>query len=166
MPLQLGALYALLVGRLAAAGALMGFSFNLHVPSTVYLAGALGFYEVLRIRRLGPRAVLTSLGLLTVAGAPTIVGSLLHHTDRLPLWALYLARAELATDISLTTHFASRALIIYNVVGLGLLALVLRAAPPDAGRRLTLVWCGAVGLMCLGALLFFDLWLGSPFSRP
>lgn len=166
LPLQLGALHALLGGRLAVAGLLMGLAFNLHAPTTVYLAGALGVYEVFvfSARRLRVGAVALSLGLLALAGGPTIVGSLLKHGDQLPLWALNLARAELATDISFTTHFSSRPWIVYNVLGLALVALALRTAPGDAGRRAVYLFFAAVGLMCLGAVLFFDLSLRTPLS--
>lgn len=164
LPLQLGSLYALVRQRLALAGLLMGLALNLHAPTTVYLAAALALYEVLSFRRLGLGAVTRSVGLLALAGAPMLVGSLLHHTDQLPLWALSLARAELATDISLATHFTTRPLLLYNLLGLALAALAWRRAPAGEGRRLTLLFLAAVGLMCLGALLFFDLSLRTPFS--
>lgn len=164
LPLQLAGLYALLTGRAALAGLLMGLAFNLHAPTTAYLAGALSVYELLSIRQLGAARVAVSVGLLALAGAPTIAGSLLQHNDQLPLWALNLARAELATDTSLTTHFSSRPLIIYNLVGLALVALAWRVAPPGIGRRAMLLFAVAVGLMCLGALVFFDLSLRTPFS--
>lgn len=164
LPLQLGALYALLVGRLALAGLLMGVAFNLHAPTTVYLAGALGVYELLSLRRLGAARVALSVGLVALAGAPTIVGSLLQHSDQLPLWALNLAKAELATDTSLTTHFSSRPLIVYNLTGMALVALAWWSAPPGLGRRATLLLSLSVALMCLGALLFFDLSLRTPLS--
>jgi hypothetical protein len=164
LPLQLGSLYALLRGRLATAGLLMGLACNLHVPSTVYLGGALTFYELVMIRRLGARAVAKSLVLLGLAAAPALVGSLLYHRDPLPRWALSLARAELATDISLAIHFSSRALATYNLLGLALLALVVLRAPRDSGRAAVLTFLASVGLMCLAALAFFDLWLNDLLS--
>jgi hypothetical protein len=164
LPVQLGSLYAVLHGRPALAGGLMGLAFNLHTPTTVYLAGALGFYLLLSVPRHGLRQVAAALLLLLLAGAPTIVGALLKHGDQLPLWALNLARTELATDISLATHFSSRPVLVYNLLGLALAGLALRAAPRDDGRRAVLLWFGASGLMCLAALLFFDLWLRGPFS--
>lgn len=169
LPLQLGAIEALLVGRLPLAGLLMGLAFNLHAPTSVYLAAALGVYELLWLRSLGWRAVGLSLGLLALAAAPTIIGSLLLHSDQLPLWALNLARAELATDISFTINFSSRGAIAYNVLGLALGAVALRtlagsSGPTNVGRRMVWSFLLAVGLMCLGALLFFDLWPKSPLS--
>ena len=164
LPFQLGALYALLVGRLAVAGLLMGLAFNLHAPSSVLIAAAMGVYELLSVRRLGVGRVGLSLGLVTLAGLPTIVGSALHHGDQLPLWALNMAKLDTATDVSFLTNFSSRPLTIYNLLGLALLGLALRAAPADPGRRLTLLFGLAVGLMCLGAVLFFDLSLRTPLS--
>jgi hypothetical protein len=164
LPLQLASLYALLRGRTVLAGGLMGLAFNLHTPTTVYLAAALGFYALVSVPRLGARSVALSLGLLLATAAPTIVGALLNHGDQLPLWALDLARAELATDISLATHFASRGVLVYNLVGLALTGLALRAAPSGEGRRSVLLFFGASTLMCLLALVFFDFWLRSPLS--
>lgn len=164
LPLQLGALAALLAGRLRLAGLLLGLAFNLHMPSTVLIAGAFGLYQVLSARRLGLKSVAVSLGLMVLAGSPALAGSLLYHADQLPLWALYLARLDTATDVSFTINFSTRALAAYNLLGLGLVALALRAAPADAGRRLTLLFLLAVGVMCAGALLFFDLSLRTPLS--
>lgn len=156
LPLQLGAIYALLVGRTWPAGLLMGLAFNLHMPSTVLIAAAVGLYLVLSARRLGVEWVALAFGLMALAGGPALAGSLLHHGDQLPLWALYMARLDTATDVSFATNFTSRALIAYNLLGFGLVGLVVRAAPADAGRRLTLIFFLAVGLLCLGALVFFD----------
>jgi hypothetical protein len=164
LPFQLASVYALLVRHVALAGVLMGLAFNLHAPTTVYMAAAIGVYEILSIRRLGFKSVAVSLILVVLAGAPTIVGSLLRHGDQLPLWALNLARAELATDTSLATHFSSRPVIVYNLLGLALIKLALRSAPADAGRRAVLLFGLAVGLMCLVAWVFFDLTLRTAFS--
>src|SRR5439155_156979 len=59
---------------------------------------------------------------------------------------------------------SSRPLIIYNLLGLGLAALALRAAPRDSGRRLIVLFCIAVGLMWLLTMLFFDFWSRTPIS--
>ena len=135
LPLQLAAIEALLIGRLPLAGLLMGLAFNLHAPTSVYLAVALGVYELLWLNRLGWRAVALSLGLLALAGAPTIVGSVLLHSDQLPLWALSLARAELATDLSFTVNFSSRGAIVYNALGLALGGLTLDGGPRHGRHR-------------------------------
>ncbi|MCC7107005.1 MAG: hypothetical protein IT307_17880 [Chloroflexi bacterium] len=164
LPFQLAAIWMLMNGRLAIAGALMGLGFYLHTPSTIYMAGALGLYEVLSIRRLGFRPVAVSLGLLAAIGAPTILGSLLHHADQMPLWALELARFATASDISLLAHFSTRPLILYNLLGLAMTALVVRQAPADQFRRMALLFFLTVGLMCLGALLFVDVSLKTPLS--
>jgi hypothetical protein len=164
LPFQLGAFYVFMQGRLPAAGLLMGLGMNLHVPSTVYLAGALVVCGLLSFRRLNPRSGLVAIALLLLAGAPTVVGLLRQHNFELPLWALNLARAELATDTSFTVNLNGRVLVGYNLLGLGLAALAWWKAPAGAGRRAVLCFCIAVGLMCLGALLFFDLSLRTPLS--
>jgi hypothetical protein len=164
LPLQLAAIELLLLGRLALAGLLMGLAFNLHAPTSVYLAAALGVYQLLWIRQAGWGPVGRSLALLLLGAAPTLIGSLLLHSDQLPLWALNLARTELATDTSFTINFSSRGAIVYNLLGLalwvGLAAPGLglrRRGNSDAGPRLVWGFLLASGLMCLGALLVFDL---------
>jgi hypothetical protein len=164
LPLQLGAIYALLVHRFALAGLLMGLAFNLHTPSSVLIGAAISFYLLVSLRQVRFTRAAALFGLMVAAGSPAIVGALAHHGDQLPLWALNLARLDTASDVSFAVNFSTRALVEYNLLGLALIGVAMRAAPSTPGRKMVLCFFGAVGLMCLVTLLCFDLTLRTPIT--
>ena len=164
LPLQLGALYALLRGRHVLAGALAGLALNVHAPTSSYVGAAIGLVYLLGIRRYGLRTVAVAGTLMVLCGAPALIGALGRHADPLPGWALQLARIELATDLSLTVNWDRVALRLRNVFGLALLTTAMLAVRADRHRRTVLLLFGAVALLCAIAFIFIDLTLRGPIS--
>jgi hypothetical protein len=164
LPLQLGAIYALLRERHALAGALAGLALDVHAPTSSYVGGAIALTYVLRIWHYGFRAAATAGGLMLLCAAPAIVGALSRHADALPGWALQLARIELATDLSVAINWERAALRVHNLFGLALLGIAVLAGRGGPERRTVLALFAAVGILCLIAFLFIDLTLRGPVS--
>lgn len=164
LPLQLGGLLATLQRRHWLAGLTIGLGLNVHAPTTILVALAVGVIWLAQIPVVGPRRPVLGGLVLLLAGAPTVIGSIGQHTDSLPLWALYLAKAELATDISTASQFETWHLRLRNLLGLALLAAAFVVAAPRAYRRELLAIAVAVVLMCLTALVCFDLTLRTPLT--
>ena len=164
LPLQLGALYALLRGKHASAGALAGLALNVHAPTSSYVGGAIGLVYLLGVRRYGVQTVALVGGLMLLCGGPALVGALGRHADALPGWALQLARIELATDLSVQVNWQRSGLLVWNLAGLTLLATAMLAVRGDRDRRTVLGLFGAVALLCAVAFVFIDLTLRGPIS--
>jgi len=164
LPFQVGGLLALFRGRHWIAGLLLGIGLDIHAPTTILVALGVGAAWLALLPRIGLRQPLIGGLVLLLAGAPAIVGSIGQHTDTLPLWALYLARAELATDISTTTAFETWHLRLRNFIGAALLITAFLCAPPRRNRLEILALAGGSLLMCLAAVIFFDISLRTPLS--
>ncbi|MBA2447716.1 MAG: hypothetical protein H0V51_06790 [Chloroflexi bacterium] len=164
LPLQLGALYALLRERHALTGALAGLALNVHAPTSSYVGAAIGLVYVLGIGRHGLRTVALAGTLMVLCGAPAMIGAVGRHADPLPGWALQLARIELATDLSLAVNWDRAASRLRNLFGLALLATAMLAVRGDRHRRTVLLLFGAVALLCVIAFIFIDLTLRGPIS--
>jgi hypothetical protein len=164
LPLQLGALYAMLRDKHALAGILAGLALDVHAPTGSYVGAAIGLVYLLRARRYGPRNVAIVGTLMVLCGAPALVGALGRHADALPGWALQLARIELATDLSLAVNWERAALRVRNAFGLALLIAAMLAVRGDRDRDTILRLFGAVALLCLVAFIFIDLLLRGPIS--
>jgi hypothetical protein len=164
LPFQLGGLLALLRGRHWLAGLLLGIGLDIHAPTTILIALGTGAVWLALVARIGLRSPLIGGLVMLLAGAPAIIGSIGQHTDSLPLWALYLARAELATDISTTTAFETWHLRLRNLLGAALLVTAFLATPPHRNKLEILALAAGSALMCLAAVIFFDLSLRTPLS--
>ncbi|MCC6179522.1 MAG: hypothetical protein IT305_29785 [Chloroflexi bacterium] len=189
LPFQLGALYALLRERHAAAGALAGLAVVVHTPTSSYVGLAIGLAYALRARHFGLRNVAVAGLLMVLCASPAVAGALLHHTDALPGWALQLARIELATDLSVAVNWDRAALRTYNLAGLALLTTALLALagrrtpdawaprwlraplrvwsghrPEDEAHRTVLALFAAVMVLCAVAFIFIDVSLRGPIS--
>lgn len=164
LPFQVGGLLAAFRGRHWLAGLLMGIGLNIHAPTTILVALAIGAVWLALLPRIGLRQPLIGGLVLMAAGAPAIVGALGQHTDALPLWALYLAKAELATDISTLTAFETWHLRLRNLLGAALLVAAYLVAPPRRYRTELLALTAGCVLMCIAAIVFFDLSLKTPLS--
>jgi len=164
LPFQVGGLLAAFRGRHWLAGLLLGLGLDVHAPTTILIALGVGAIWLALIPRIGIRQPLIGGLVLLLAGAPAIVGSLGQHTDALPLWALYLAKAELATDISTATAFETWHLRLRNLIGAALLVTAFLCAPPKRNRLELLALAVGSLLMCLAALIFFDISLKTPLS--
>jgi hypothetical protein len=164
LPLQLGAIYALLRERHLVAGVLAGVALNVHAPTSSYVGGAIGLVYLLGVRRYGVRTVGLVGTLMLVCAAPTLVGALGQHADALPGWALQLARIELATDLSVAVNWQRAALLVWNLVGLALLATAMLGIRGDRDRRTILAFFAAVALLCAVAFAFIDISLRGPIS--
>ncbi|MFN0072540.1 MAG: hypothetical protein ACKVVP_13730 [Chloroflexota bacterium] len=164
LPFQVGGLLAAFRGRHWLAGLLIGIGLNVHAPTTILVALGIGAVWLALIPRIGMRQPLVSGLVLLLAGAPAVIGSIGQHTDALPLWALYLAKAELATDISTTVAFETWHLRLRNLLGAAFLLVAFMSAPPRKYRIELLALTGGCVLMCLAAVAFFDLSLKTPLS--
>jgi hypothetical protein len=164
LPFQVGGLLALFRGRHWLAGLLIGIGLDIHAPTTILIALGTGAVWLALLPRIGLRQPLVGGLVMLLAGAPAIVGSIGQHTDSLPLWALYLAKAELATDISTTTAFETWHLRLRNLLGAALLITAFLTVPPRRNRLEILALATGSALMCLAAVIFFDLSLRTPFS--
>jgi hypothetical protein len=164
LPFQVGGLLALFRGRHWLAGLLLGIGLDIHAPTTILIALGTGAVWLALLPRIRFRQPLIGGLVMILAGAPAIVGSLGQHTDSLPLWALYLAKAELATDISTTTAFETWHLRLRNLLGVALLIAAFISVPPRRNRLEILALAAASALMCLAAVIFFDLSLRTPLS--
>lgn len=164
LPFQVGGLLAALRGRQWLAGLLLGVGLDVHAPTTILVALSVGAVWLALMPSVGIRPPLIGGLVLLLAGAPAIVGSIGQHTDALPLWALYLAKSELATDISTTTAFETWHLRLRNLLGAALLITAFLCPPPRRHKLQLLALAGASLLMCLAAVIFFDLSLKTPLS--
>jgi len=164
LPLQLGAIYALLRRRHALVGLLAGLALDVHAPTSSYVCAALGLVYVSQIRAMGIMSDLTAAALMLLAAAPTLAGTLSRHTDTLPGWALQLAKIELATDLSVTVNWDRVALRVRNVFGLATLFTAMLAIRDDRDRRTVLALFGAVAVLCGIAFVFIDLSLRGAIS--
>src|SRR6266542_3899067 len=153
LPLQLGAIYALLRRRHALVGLLAGLALDVHAPTSSYVCAALGLVYVSQIRPFGIRSDLTAAALMLLAAAPTLAGTLSRHTDTLPGWALQLAKIELATDLSMTVNWDRVALRVRNVFGLATLFTAMLAIRDDRDRRTVLALLCAVALLVAAELV-------------
>jgi hypothetical protein len=165
LPLQLGALLAFLRERHALAGALAGLAVVVHTPTSSYVGLAIGLAYLLRVRHYGLKNVGIAGLAMVICSAPAIVGALQQHTDALPGWALQLARIELATDISVAVNWSRSALLLYNLVGVLLLAATVLLL--GSWRRIdpaVLALFGATLILCAVAYVFIDLTLRGTIS--
>lgn len=165
LPLQLAALLAFLRERHALAGGLAGLAVVVHTPTSSYVGLAIGLAYLLRVRHYGLKNMAMAGLAMVVCSAPAIVGALQQHTDALPGWALQLARIELATDISVAVNWSRSALLLYNPVGLLLLATTIVLL--GSWRRIdpaVLALFGATVVLCAVAYVFIDLTLRGAIS--
>jgi hypothetical protein len=164
LPLQLGAIYAMLRRRHLVAGVLAGVAMNVHAPTSSYVAAAIGLVYLIGIREYGLRVVAQTGVAMLACSSPTLLGALGQHAEPLPGWALQLARIELATDLSVAVNWEQAALRLRNLAGLGLLVAAMLAIRDDRDRRIVLLLFAAVALLCAVAFVFIDVSLRGPIS--
>jgi len=164
LPLQLGALLAFFRERHAQTGLLAGLAVVVHTPTSSYVGLAIGLAYLLRLRHYGLRNVALAGCLMLVSSAPAIVGAGTQHADALPGWALQLARIELATDISVAVNWSRSALLLYNAIGIVLLATCLVLLRPHRVDPAVLALGAAVVVLCAVAYVFIDLTLRGAVS--
>ena len=163
LPLQLGALYALLCRKHVLVGASTGLALDVHAPTSSYVAGAIGLVYVLSARRFGFRNLAAAGLFAALCGLPAIVGAITRHTDPLPGWALQLARLELATDLSVAINWDRAALRLRNIFGLAVVVVAMLTVP-SFDRSIVLRIFLAVAAMCFIAFLFIDVSLRGEVS--
>src|SRR5581483_5338581 len=157
LPLELGALYALVVARETLAGLLLGLAFNLHAPIAGQLGLLFGGWLLLRLRALGARRAARAAGLALLAAAPTLLGAAASHLGPLEPWEIALALETTGSDLSVATAFASRASALMNLVGIAALVFLALRVRPRRARALVRWLLGGCALLLLVGLVTVDL---------
>ncbi len=165
LPLELGAILALLRARWTLSGALFGLAFNLHAPVGAQLGLLFGGWLLLLLLAAlsagvwRPLAMLSfpmlwrAAGVALLAASPTLVGALLGHLRPLEPWEIELALATTGSDLSVARSFDSRALALSNLLGIAFLVLLaMRVKPSQGGGLVTYLIGGSALLLLFGAL--------------